>query len=177
MATTSNHISSSSCTPCWDVFLSFYGKDTRENFTAHLYSALVRAGILTFRDDPELDKGEEISRGLLNAIHGSQLLIVVLSQNYASSRWCLDELVEILTCKRTSGNVVIPVFYYIDPSHLRYLKGGFKDALDVHKTRYSVDVIEKWKSALAEIAELSGYHLKTDATEYVSFPLFVVLLI
>lgn len=94
----------------WDVFLSFYGNDTRRNFTSHLYSPLVQAGILTFMDDPELEKGEEISLGLLDAIHGSKICIVVLSENYASSMWCLNELVEILTCKRTNGQVVIPVF-------------------------------------------------------------------
>ncbi|KAL8128261.1 hypothetical protein AgCh_015003 [Apium graveolens] len=111
MATTSNHLSapasssSSSSTICWDVFLSFYGKDTRKNFTSHLYSALVRAGILTFMDDPELEKGEEISHGLLNAIRASKIFVVVLSENYAYSRWCLDELLEILTSKRTNGHV------------------------------------------------------------------------
>ncbi|WOG90623.1 hypothetical protein DCAR_0309867 [Daucus carota subsp. sativus] len=171
MATTSKqsaapHCSSSSSSSThWDVFLSFYGKDTRGKFTSHLYSALVREGISTFMDDPELEKGEEISSGLLNAIRGSKIFVVVLSENYARSRWCLDELVEILTCKRTSGRLVIPVFYYADPSYLRHLKGSYGDAMDVHKERYSADIIGKWRSALAEIAGLSGYHLKMDADE------------
>ena len=175
MATTSKqsaapHCSSSSSSSTnWDVFLSFYGKDTRGKFTSHLYSALVREGISTFMDDPELEKGEEISSGLLNAIRGSKIFVVVLSENYARSRWCLDELVEILTCKRTSGRLVIPVFYYADPSYLRHLKGSYGDAMDVHKERYSADIIGKWRSALAEIAGLSGYHLKMDADEYVHF--------
>ncbi|WOG90624.1 hypothetical protein DCAR_0309868 [Daucus carota subsp. sativus] len=173
MATSSNQLpvpySSSSPPSSWDVFLSFYGKDTRRNFTSHLYSALVHAGISTFMDDFELEKGEEISSGLLNAIRGSKIFVVVLSENYAYSRWCLDELVEILTCKRTGGCLVIPVFYYVDPSDPRYQKRSFGDALDHHKKHYSVDLIDKWRSALAEIAELSGYHLKTEANENESY--------
>ncbi|XP_040363857.1 TMV resistance protein N isoform X2 [Rosa chinensis] len=45
--------------PQWkyDVFLSFRGEDTRKAFTDHLYAALEHQGIITFRDDPELQKG------------------------------------------------------------------------------------------------------------------------
>nr|XP_017239214.1 PREDICTED: TMV resistance protein N-like [Daucus carota subsp. sativus] len=164
MASTSNKsaVTCSSSPPSWDVFLSFYGKDTRRNFISNLYFSLDQAEVITFKDDPELEKGEEISRGLLKAIHGSKMFVVVLSENYARSPWCLDELVEILDCKRNQ-NRVVPVFYYVDPSDLRYQKGSFGEALNYHMKRYSVDIIEKWKSALAEIGQLSGYHLKKDS--------------
>jgi hypothetical protein len=32
----------------YDVFVSFRGEDNRKNFTDHLYTALVQAGIYTF---------------------------------------------------------------------------------------------------------------------------------
>ncbi|WOH07682.1 hypothetical protein DCAR_0727115 [Daucus carota subsp. sativus] len=172
MATTSNQLTATSFSspPSWDVFLSFYGKDTRRNFIANLYFSLDQAEILTFKDDPELEKGEEISCGLLKAIHGTKMFVVVLSENYARSPWCLNELVEILNCKR-NRNRIVPVFYYVDPSDLRHQKGGFGEALSYHMKRYSVDFIEKWKSALAEIGQLSGYHLKKDSDEYVQLML------
>ncbi|XP_019054013.1 PREDICTED: toll/interleukin-1 receptor-like protein [Nelumbo nucifera] len=56
----------------YDVFLSFRGEDTRKNFTDHLYEALKRSGIHTFRDDEELMRGEEISSKLLKAIEESK---------------------------------------------------------------------------------------------------------
>ncbi|XP_063946462.1 disease resistance protein RPV1 [Daucus carota subsp. sativus] len=158
-------LSSSSSPPTsWDVFLSFYGKDTRRNFIANLYFSLDQAGIQTFRDDPSLEKGEEISKGLHNAIRSSNKFVVVISENYARSPWCLDELVEILDCKRTNTQVV-PVFYYVNPSDLRHLRGSFREALDFHKKLYPVTKIKKWRSALAEISDLSGYTLKKDADE------------
>ncbi|WOG90607.1 hypothetical protein DCAR_0309851 [Daucus carota subsp. sativus] len=162
--TDSSCSSSSSSPPTWDVFLSFHGKDTRSNFTSHLYHALCQAGIQTFIDDHALEKGQEISSTLLDAIRNSDMFIVVLSENYAGSRWCLDELAEILSCKRTEKQVV-PVFYYVDPSDVGHQKGSFGKAFDCHKKRYSVDKIKKWKSALSEIAKLSGHHLRKEANE------------
>ncbi|XP_059429120.1 disease resistance protein RPV1-like [Corylus avellana] len=72
----------------WDyeVFLSFRGEDTRKNFTGHLYSALKRAGIHTFIDDEELQRGENISTKLLYTIRRSRISIMVFSKGYASSR-------------------------------------------------------------------------------------------
>ncbi|XP_074380968.1 disease resistance protein Roq1-like isoform X3 [Apium graveolens] len=170
MASTSNlemtgASSSSQCPPItWDVFLSFYGQDTRKNFTSHLYFALDQAGIVTFRDDTALEKGQEISSSILKAIKNSKILVVVISENYALSPWCLNELVEILRCKKTENHVV-PVFYYVDPSDVRNQKGSFGDALDYHEKRYSPDMINQWKSALAQIAAITGYHLKNNAIE------------
>ena len=90
--------SSSSSTHMWkyDVFLSFRGEDTRNNFTDHLYAALNQKGIYTFRDDQKLERGKLITPVLLKAIEDSLFAIVVLSKNYASSTWCLDELAKIM---------------------------------------------------------------------------------
>ncbi|RVW56817.1 Toll/interleukin-1 receptor-like protein [Vitis vinifera] len=70
----------------YDVFLSFRGEDTRNNFTAHLYDALHRKGINAFIDADKLRRGEIISPALLSAIEGSRFSIIVLSENYGSSR-------------------------------------------------------------------------------------------
>ncbi|XP_063941115.1 disease resistance protein RUN1 isoform X3 [Daucus carota subsp. sativus] len=159
-----NELAAVTSSPLWDVFLSFRGQDTRKNFIGHLYLALDQAGIVTFKDDPALEKGQEISTGLRKAIRKSKMFVVVISKNYADSSWCLDELVEILSCKRTK-NQVIPVFYYVNPSDLRSHTGSFGVALKTHEKRHSVDRIQKWKSALTEVAGLSGYHLKLTTEE------------
>jgi hypothetical protein len=52
----------------YQVFLTFRGEDTRKNFTDHLYTALVQAGIHTFRDDDEIGRGEIIKSELQQAI-------------------------------------------------------------------------------------------------------------
>ena len=84
---TASSSSSSSSSWKYDVFLSFCGVDTRKTFTDHLYTALKQKGIITFRDDEKLERGKYISAELLKAIEESKYAIVVLSPNYASSRW------------------------------------------------------------------------------------------
>ncbi|PRQ21569.1 putative TIR domain-containing protein [Rosa chinensis] len=138
----------SSCPPpppfrklTYDVFLSFRGEDTRKNFTDHLYTNLIKKGIHTFRDDEELKRGESIGPNLLKAIEESRYVIVVFSQNYADSSWCLDELAKVAECRRALGQTVLPVFYHVDPSdyedkpgstlgkHLRSIKSGLEAIL------------------------------------------------
>ncbi|KAL8090847.1 hypothetical protein AgCh_040060 [Apium graveolens] len=131
----------------WDVFLSFRGKDTRYTFTDHLYKALQRSGIRTFRDDPELSSGEVISRALPKAIQESKAYIVVLSENFATSSWCLEELVEILTCYKRMKSLVVPVFYNIDPSAVRYQIESFRESFEKHQTRHDAEKVNEWSQA------------------------------
>uniref|UniRef100_A0A3N7GSN4 TIR domain-containing protein n=1 Tax=Populus trichocarpa TaxID=3694 RepID=A0A3N7GSN4_POPTR len=148
----------------YDVFLSFRGEDTRKTFTDHLYAALDQAGIRAFRDDDELPRGEEISDHLLRAIQESKISIVVFSKGYASSRWCLNELVEILECKkRKTGQIVLPIFYDIDPSDVRKQNGSFAEAFVKHEERFEEKLVKEWRKALEEAGNLSGWNLNDMA--------------
>ena len=116
--------STSSSTHRWEyhVFLSFRGEDTHRNFMGHLYKALCEKDIYTFMDY-KLRRGEKISEELLKTIKRSRISVVVFSENYASSKWCLDELVWILDCMKKLGQLVLPVFYGIDLSKVRKQEG------------------------------------------------------
>ncbi|XP_021912661.1 TMV resistance protein N-like [Carica papaya] len=137
-----------------DVFLSFRGENTRENFTSHLNEALCRSKIDTFIDY-KLRRGDEISSALLEAIRGSKLSLIVFSKDYADSRWCLEELVEILECKRTIGQIVIPVFYQVDPCDVCNQTGEFGDSFAKLESRFK-DRMKRWRDALAEAADMSS---------------------
>ena len=145
-----------------DVFLSFRGEDTRKNFIDHLYAALIQAGIHTFMDSDQLQCGKEIPLELLKAIRGSKISIIVFSKNYASSTWCLDELVDILQCKKTRGQLVLPIFYDVDPSDVRKQTGSFAEAFARHAERFVAEIekLEIWKAALTEVADISGWDLQ-----------------
>ncbi|KAL1146111.1 hypothetical protein V6Z11_A11G348900 [Gossypium hirsutum] len=142
--------SSSNSRKKYDVFLSFRGDDTRKNFTDHLYGALNRSGIVTFRDDPKLEASEEIAPELFKAIQKSWCSVIVFSENYAFSGWCLEELAEIVKQKNDKAHKVFPIFYDGDPSDLRKQKGKYKE---------DKDKIQKWRNALTEVANISGWHL------------------
>ncbi|KAM5556240.1 disease resistance protein RUN1 [Rosa sericea] len=145
----------------YDVFLSFRGEDTRKGFTDHLYDKLQWRGITTFRDDPELEKGTAISSELLSAIEQSRFAIVVLSPNYASSTWCLLELSKIFECMEERGTI-LPIFYEVDPSHVRHQRGSFAEAFDEHEEKFGEDSkeVEGWRDALTKVANLAGWTSK-----------------
>ena len=119
-----------------DVFLSFRGEDTCKNFTNHLYAILKQKSIITFRADKNLKRGEPISPELLKAIEESMFAIVILSKNYASSTWCLDELVKIMECKKKKKKmeqIVLPIFYNVDLSKMRKQVGIYAQAFDEYE--------------------------------------------
>ncbi|XP_039689130.1 disease resistance protein RUN1 isoform X3 [Medicago truncatula] len=147
----------------YQVFLSFRGSDTRNGFTGHLYKALTDKGIHTFIDDRELQSGDEIKPSLDNAIQESRIFIPVFSINYASSSFCLDELVRIIHCYKTKGRLVFPVFYGVDPTHIRHQTGSYGEHLTKHRKNFqnnkkNMERLHQWKLALTEAANLSGYH-------------------
>ena len=140
----------------YDVFLSFRGEDTRKNFTDHLYAAFKKSGIETFRDDSKLEAGEEIAPELLKAIQESWCSVIVLSETYTFSGWCLDELAEIVEQRKQRGHKIFPIFYKVDPSDLRKQKGKVGEAFVKHGNK---DKTQSWRTALTEVANLKGWHL------------------
>ncbi|KAG7941008.1 hypothetical protein I3843_16G016000, partial [Carya illinoinensis] len=142
----------------YDVFLSFRSEDVRQNFISHLYQALDGNAINTYKDIVDLTKGDEISDALVKAIETSKILIIVLSKNFAGSKWCLDELLKILDCKdnKTTKQIVLPIFYQVDPMDVWHQNGSFGKSFDRLKDNAKM---LKWKEALKRVADLSGLSL------------------
>ncbi|XP_035845055.1 disease resistance protein RUN1 isoform X4 [Helianthus annuus] len=163
----------------YDVFLSFRGVDTRLSFVDHLHNALLEANLKTFLDDDEIETGEDLRPELEWAIKSSRSSIIVLSTNYASSTWCLDELVLILEQRLTADQLVIPIFYHVEPTHVRKQERSFGVAMAVHRQRMEAEVdtekrsllakkIDRWNKALIEVAQLKGMDAKgRKETEFI----------
>ncbi|KAG6675690.1 hypothetical protein I3842_15G116100 [Carya illinoinensis] len=165
-SSSSLHFSSSSI-QSWnhDVFLSFRGEDVRQNFISHLYQALYQRGINTYIDN-NLERGEEISPTLFKIIEGSMISIIILSKNYAESRWCLDELLKILDCKETIKQIVLPIFYDVKPSEVRHQKEDFGKAFTKLSERIKDNIkVLEWKAAMKKLADLSGFPLTNFRNE------------
>ncbi|XP_048436882.1 TMV resistance protein N-like isoform X4 [Pyrus x bretschneideri] len=153
----------------YDVFLSFRGVDTRRGFVSHLHHELSKCqGITTFMDDRELEGGTSIHLELPSAIKESHIAIVVLSPNYASSKWCLDELTTILRCME-SRNSVLPVFYQTDPSDVGNQRGCFAEAFAKHEQNSSStedkEKVVQWKADLKKVSKICGWHSKESKSE------------
>ncbi|KAF5788902.1 putative TIR domain-containing protein [Helianthus annuus] len=177
----------------YDVFLSFRGEDTRKTFVDHLYVALVSKGIITYKDDEKIEKGERIGEQLNRSIQDSRFHIIVFSKNYASSSWCLDELVKIIECQKMKEHTAYPVFYDVEPTEVRHQSGAFGEAFAklvakhensswmfsffelFARKKMSEDVdqekeedVKRWRYALNEAAGLAGMELKNTFNGYSS---------
>ncbi|XP_018723161.2 disease resistance protein RPV1-like [Eucalyptus grandis] len=144
----------------YDVFLSFSGQDTRKTFADHLYNDLFDASIRVFRDNNELREGEKIGTNLLQAIKNSKISIPILSQNYASSKWCLQELVEMTSASK-AGTLFCPYFIMLNRPCAKPNRELWR-AFSCLSRKYPEDV-EKWKVALQEVASLKGWESEKTA--------------
>ncbi|CAN1264419.1 Disease resistance protein L6 [Linum perenne] len=154
--------SSNSALPVeYEVFLSFRGPDVRANFANVLYKFLDRFKIRTFLDNEELRKGEIIAPSLEKAIKESKVYIPILSQGYASSKWCLQELaLMVKCCKQGDDRIILPIFYMMEPRDVRHQEGSYKKAFQLHSKKYDAETIKEWKEALKEVGEMKGWSVK-----------------
>ncbi|KAK2974046.1 hypothetical protein RJ640_006238 [Escallonia rubra] len=140
----------------------------------HRSGTRLQVGFQTFRDDDSIERGNYLNLELPEAIKQSRISIVVLSKTYASSTWCLDELVTILECNRTHGNAVLPVFYYVEPSEVKKREGSFEKAFERYENEVEEEGdherrmelakrVEGWKAALRQVADLTGMVLTNQA--------------
>ncbi|XP_058216948.1 disease resistance protein RPV1-like [Rhododendron vialii] len=75
--------------------------------------------------------------------------------------------------RRTSGHVVLPVFYDVDPSKVRKQIGSFEGAFTRHEEKLKSetgglakeklkDKLGTWRAALREVADLAGMNLQNQ---------------
>ncbi|CAN0892251.1 Disease resistance-like protein DSC1 [Linum grandiflorum] len=141
----------------YDVFLCFRGDDTRHGFTSHLMSALSDKQIRTFIDD-KLDKTEGIDK-LVSILQRCALSVVVFSEKFADSVWCLEEVVTIAQSMNQIGHRVLPVFYKVDPFDVTDDFRSYAATMDCEykaRTTYLEDK-KRWMDALQAVANCAGH--------------------
>nr|CAC35337.1 Nbi-C protein [Linum usitatissimum] len=149
----------------YEIFLSFRGSDVRKTFADHLYTSLVRSKFRTFRDEEELRKGGAIGPSIIRAITESKIYIPILTPNYASSKWCLQELAKMVECWKSGGgakgqHIILPVFLFVDPRDVRHTESGsYKEAFEQHSQKHDPETVLEWKEALQEVGRMKGYHV------------------
>jgi len=155
------------------VFINHRGPDTKKTFASYLYRRLLIHGYRPFLDQEELEVGSNFPSQIVDTIRSASVHVAIFSPTYAHSPWCLRELVLMLESKAP----IIPIFYHVDPAHLRWTdqptKGVYAVALnqlqmkktvdpqtDEEKPRYDSATLRKWRNALSTVADTSGFDLK-----------------
>ncbi|CDY25444.1 BnaC09g39590D [Brassica napus] len=156
--------SSSSLTWTHDVFPSFCGGDVRKSFLSHLLKELESKGIRPFIDN-NIERAQSIGPELVRAIRESRVAVVLLSRNYTSSSWCLDELVEIMKCRERDQQTVISIFYGVDPSYVRKQTRDFGKVFNNTCVGKEEKVKKAWRQALVDVGNIAGYDSSRWETE------------
>ncbi|KAF8038701.1 hypothetical protein BT93_B1291 [Corymbia citriodora subsp. variegata] len=145
------------------VFLSFSGLDTSYCMVDVLYKHLVRHQISVFRDDDKLSSSDGISEELPQALNNSHIYIPFLSKNYASSCWCLRELVHMVQCTSNScgKKIILPIFYDVKVHDVKLESTLYRSALENHRRKFGNEV-EQWETALREVADIEGFNLNSN---------------
>lgn len=148
----------------YDVFLSFSGIDTRRGFINPLYRCL-KERFRPFKDNPELRLGDKLTEGLIKGIKRSRIFVIVISENYASSAFCLYELLVILDeFAKRNGRRILTVFYNTSPSDVLHQTGNFGRKLSVLANSATPQSLDKWIKALSKIGstDFSTWHLEVE---------------
>jgi hypothetical protein len=78
---------------------------------AHLNGALKRDGFRPFLDAKSIGQGRHVFNSIDKALKGACVHLAVFSKRYAESKYCLNELCDMLK----SEQVILPVFYGVNP--------------------------------------------------------------
>ncbi|RID45130.1 hypothetical protein BRARA_I01878 [Brassica rapa] len=143
------------------VFISFRGTDLRRRFVSHLVTALKLNNINVFIDDYE-DRGQPLET-LLQRIEESTIALAIFSGKYTESAWCVRELAKIKACRDEGTLVAIPIFYKLEPSTVRDLKGSFGDRF--RSLAKGDERKKEWKEAFSSIPNIMGITIDKKRTE------------
>ncbi|XP_018726416.2 disease resistance protein RUN1-like [Eucalyptus grandis] len=141
-----------------DVFFSFSGQDDCNDFVDHLYRSLRQAEISVLRDDDQLAVGEEKGPSLTQAIRHSKIAIPILSENYLSSMSCRAKLAQIVKCHKchkTTGQIIMPVFFNVSPAVVKKGSSDYEKVIARHRQE-DPKTLQEWKKALIHLGSISG---------------------
>ncbi|XP_039170316.1 disease resistance protein RUN1 [Eucalyptus grandis] len=74
----------------------------------------------------------------------------------------MEEVAKVVECKDINEGSMIPIFYEVNPSDIRKLRGNFGKAFAKTEEAYSGDKrdIKRWKDAMSKVASLARMELK-----------------
>lgn len=167
----------SSCTVSapYDIFINLcdYNYCSRDvnTFATELCSRLESRELQVFLDKPDLRDmlfDDKIPSKIEDVIVSASVHIAIFPPNFAQSKWSLDELVLMIKSSIQSRTTIIPIFYYVKPSELRWTRedndGAYGKALFNYEKKklYDPHTIKEWRDALSHVTGISGFVLEHD---------------
>eukprot|EP01018_Ginkgo_biloba_P040749 Gb_18999 [translate_table: standard] len=144
-----------------DVFINHRGPDVKATLVTLINRHLSVFNVRVFLDQKELRTGDFLPLAIQHAITTCKVHVAIFSKNYVQSPWCLAEL----SFMRKTGSKIIPVYYDVQPSEVRYVYSGlYAQAFRKHEEKKRIDsqTLEKWKNDLHVVSFISGIVFNTE---------------
>ncbi|KAL0692991.1 hypothetical protein Bca4012_060171 [Brassica carinata] len=142
------------------VFISFRGADVRKSFVSFLEKALERGCVNYYVDTKEL-KGEVLDI-FFQRIRESRLVLIILSENYMQSNWCIEELRTAIKDIKESKRKVIPIFYKVKVADVKNKWKVGEQAKGVE----GEETMEEREKNVKEALEILTSHIGMRSEEY-----------
>ncbi|KAH6557445.1 hypothetical protein KP509_1Z114600 [Ceratopteris richardii] len=115
----------------------------------------------------KVDAGSALNSDIVQAIENSRVHVILLSPNFACSRRCLEEVVNIMKIQGSPGTsdaprkpTVLPIFYDTEPSTVRHQKTDTAYDLNQVQGSSTVEERKRWGRALHDLSLLHGREYK-----------------
>ena len=146
----------------YDVFVCHRG-ETKRQLVSHVKARLQRSSLRVFVDF-ELEKGSDSWQTILESLRRAPRVLVILSPDFESSPWCLEELWAAM--QRTGyRSVVLPVFYdrelgRVDDAKLLAAWSEYNEACPGDPLTRDV-VLQRWRKALKDVSGIASWVFKS----------------
>ncbi|KAG0576588.1 hypothetical protein KC19_5G091900 [Ceratodon purpureus] len=176
--------SPSSSQPKHKIFLSHSG--AQKYFVENLCKALEDHHRFPFLDiRPRcLPKGERFPQHIFEAAQQCRLAVVVVSEEYFTSKWPMIELVEFVRARKSGRNPnlkILPLFLGLTVSEFgdqKRQEGWFRKWTEWAENDPSIRInVAEYKEALKEVKAFNGMKFHQDMRELASFELDAVRMI
>ncbi|KAH7404724.1 hypothetical protein KP509_15G040200 [Ceratopteris richardii] len=148
----------------YDVFICHRGTETKRNLVSVLNGMLCLKGITCFVDY-DMTEGTLINSAIEDAIKSSYVHIVILSPDFENSKWCLDEVLQIMNMQSSADashrpRKVIPIFCDVERSMVR------ERAIRVsyNLKRSSPEERKRWGEAVEWLCNFNGFEYDSNVT-------------
>ncbi len=146
--------------------MSHRGPDTKSGFVGFVYDGLKAAGLRPFLDCKSIDKGEGSWDCIEHAIKTTPIAVVIFSERFAESEWCLRELHVMLESPRVK--VLLPIFYKVRPCEVRCPdRGPLRNGFTKLEGRCKESEVEQWRADLKRASELMGWEQSDGERRYI----------
>lgn len=144
------------------IFLSHSGR--QKPFVEHLYDALQRVNYTVFFDQHSLPKASSFPLHIKRAAQGCELGVIVLSDDFLTSKWPLLEL-EMLVLGRGLDAKVLPLFYKLRPEDLKSPKNLSESWRPVWEKIRDGKHADQWENAVRALGSFNGLVFQQGTSE------------